>query len=251
MQMKNWILAVSAMTAITACGNEPTPVVTESSNEVAKDIFSSSSESALSESSGALGEGHVEVLEVLHADRYDYLRVAESNGKEYWLAARSGEFTVGTEYHYHDGLYKTDYYSTEFNRTFDEIYLVAAIHPVSAGEGNARELPANHPPVQVQESVQQPEGSISIAEVVRQAESLQGTEVQVTGKVVKVNPHIMNRNWVHLQDGSKDDYDFVVTTTTDIPTGHVVTLKGVLSVNRDFGAGYTYAIILENATIVR
>ncbi|NVK28068.1 MAG: SH3-like domain-containing protein [Flavobacteriia bacterium] len=242
------VIAVQ-ISLLVACGNEPKEVSTSEASVRAQEVFSSGSGTHAESSEAALGNGHVKVLEVLNASRYDYLKVAESSGKEYWLAARSGDFQVGTEYHYHDGLYKTNYYSTEFDRTFEEIYLVSGIHPVNGTENH--EMPANHPPVKVNTPIEQPEGSTEIAEVVRNAESLAGKEVQVTGKVTKVNPHIMSRNWVHLQDGSMDSYDFVVTTSEDIPVGHTVTLKGVLSIDKDFGAGYTYDIILENASLVR
>ncbi len=243
-----------AVFGLIACSNEPKPVVVdEGVGRAAQEVFSTGDNSSTPQgSSGNLGNGHVKVLEVLESDRYDYLKVSESNGKEYWLAARSGDFTVGEEYHYHDGLYKTNYYSTEFDRTFEEIYLVAAIHPVDQRHNASSELPSGHPPVSSSEEIQEiPEGSTSIAEVVRNASSLNGQDVQVTGEVTKVNPHIMNRNWVHLKDGSMDGYDFVLTTTEDIPVGHVVTLKGVLHTDKDFGAGYTYDIIVENASLVR
>lgn len=247
-------LSVLSFPLLFSCGNEPTQVVVDDANQAAQQIFATgggeSSTVAVNHTPSELGQGHVKVLEVLNASRYDYLRVSESNGKEYWLAARSGDYTVGAEYHYHDGLYKTNYHSTEFDRTFDEIYLVSGIHPVDGAENTS--LSANHPPVPTQSAqVERPAESMTIAEVVRKAEELNGQEVQVTGKVIKVNPHIMNRNWIHLQDGSMDSFDFVVTTTEDIPAEHTVTLKGTLHTNRDFGAGYTYDIILENASVIR
>jgi hypothetical protein len=61
----------------------------------------------------------------------------------------------------------------------------------------------------------------------------------------------MNRNWIHLQDGSRNAFDFVVTTAQPLPVGHTVTLEGVLSVDRDFGAGYKYDVILENGQTIR
>ncbi len=61
----------------------------------------------------------------------------------------------------------------------------------------------------------------------------------------------MSRNWIHLQDGSKDDFDMVITTNTFVPEGKQITIRAVVSLNRDFGAGYKYDLILENGTLVQ
>ncbi|MCB0471462.1 MAG: hypothetical protein KDC56_00225, partial [Flavobacteriaceae bacterium] len=62
---------------------------------------------------------------------------------------------------------------------------------------------------------------------------------------------IMDRNWIHLRDGSKDDYDLVITSTEFVPEGTVVTMKGVVTLNKDFGAGYSYDLILENGSVIK
>jgi hypothetical protein len=61
----------------------------------------------------------------------------------------------------------------------------------------------------------------------------------------------MERNWVHIQDGSMDDYDFVFTTQQAIPEGAIITVKGKVSLDRDFGAGYRYDLIVEDAVLAK
>ena len=73
------------------------------------------------------------------------------------------------------------------------------------------------------------------------------------GKVVKYTPEVMGKNWIHLRDGSgsrasKDD-DITVTTTSAAAIGDVIVVKGVVKTNRDFGAGYTYPVIIEDAKV--
>jgi hypothetical protein len=63
----------------------------------------------------------------------------------------------------------------------------------------------------------------------------------------------MSKNWVHLQDGSGDkitgNYDLVLTSK-DLPkNGDIVIVSGVLSNNKDFGGGYKYKVIIENADV--
>ena len=77
--------------------------------------------------------------------------------------------------------------------------------------------------------------------------------VSVRGTVVKVNIGILDRNWIHIQDGSgaaaSKDNDLTITTDAPAEVGDVITASGVLGTNRDFGAGYAYDAILEKANI--
>ena len=95
----------------------------------------------------------------------------------------------------------------------------------------------------------------TIAEVFAQRASLKDAPVEVRGQVVKFLPGIMGRNWLHLRDGSgsreRADDDLTVTTTQGAAVGDVVLVSGKLGVERDFGAGYTYSVIVEDASLSR
>ncbi len=95
--------------------------------------------------------------------------------------------------------------------------------------------------------------SYSVAECFEQAKELNSKTIRVRGKVMKVSRMIMGKNWVHIQDGTgnplNNQHDLVVTTEEEPADGTVVTVEGVLSANRDFGAGYKYEVIIENARV--
>jgi hypothetical protein len=95
--------------------------------------------------------------------------------------------------------------------------------------------------------------SYSVAECFEQAKDLNSKTVRVRGKVMKISRMIMGKNWVHIQDGTgnplNNQHDLVVTTEEDPAEGTVVTVEGALSANRDFGAGYKYEVIIENAKV--
>ena len=95
--------------------------------------------------------------------------------------------------------------------------------------------------------------AVNVAETYEKAEKLDKKTVVVRGKVVKVSKGIMGKNWVHLRDGSGDSEkgtNNLVVTTQDVPkVGDVVTAKGILSKDKDFGAGYKYKVIVEEATV--
>ena len=93
----------------------------------------------------------------------------------------------------------------------------------------------------------------SVSETYEKAGKLDKKPVVVRGKVVKVSTGIMGKNWVHLRDGSGDSgkgTNNLVVTTQDVPkVGDVVTAKGILYKDKDFGAGYKYKVIVEEATV--
>jgi len=98
------------------------------------------------------------------------------------------------------------------------------------------------------------DNSYTVSEIFSQAQQLQGQKVRVRGQVMKVSPNIMGRHWIHLQDGTGDamqnSHDLVFTSQELVEEGSVVTLEGVLAADKDFGAGYKYAAIVEQAVII-
>ena len=91
----------------------------------------------------------------------------------------------------------------------------------------------------------------TIEAVYKDKAKLDGKQVTVKGKVVKVNNAIMGRNFLHIQDGTggKDNNDRSVTSTQTAKVGDAVTVSGKVTLNKDFGAGYMYPLIVEEATI--
>ncbi|MDX2415239.1 MAG: hypothetical protein QNK33_08605 [Bacteroidales bacterium] len=92
---------------------------------------------------------------------------------------------------------------------------------------------------------------MTIAELYDGAEKYKDKEVIIRGQVVKVNMDIMDRNWVHLMDGTKagDKSDLTFTTKEVLKVGDTVTFKGILAIDKEFGAGYVYPLIVEGATL--
>lgn len=91
----------------------------------------------------------------------------------------------------------------------------------------------------------------SVASIYQNKATLAGKTVSAQGKVVKVNNGIMNRNFVHVQDGTGDasSNNLVVTSKQTANVGDQVTISGTVVVNREFGAGYSYPLLIEDATV--
>lgn len=81
--------------------------------------------------------------------------------------------------------------------------------------------------------------------------ALAGKTISAQGKVVKVNNGIMGRNFVHIQDGTGDatSNNLIVTSKQTASVGDQVTISGTVVVNRDFGSGYSYPLLIEEASI--
>lgn len=106
-------------------------------------------------------------------------------------------------------------------------------------------------PGKISDSVEPCQGCIKISELLAKKKDYKGKEVKVTGKVVKFNAGIMERNWVHIQDGSESDgeFDLTITTMASVAVGDIVTFTGKITLEKDFGYGYFYDILMEDGVL--
>ena len=89
------------------------------------------------------------------------------------------------------------------------------------------------------------------AATAKTVEALNVEKVKLKGKVVKVNNNIMKKNFLHIQDGTGKEgtNDVTVTSAQTANEGDMVTVVGKVMLDRDFGSGYTYPLIIEDAVI--
>jgi hypothetical protein len=195
----------------------------------------------------------VQVQEVIQGQSYTYLKVKEE-GTLFWVAISKSEMEVGETIAFKNPLEMRNFTSKELTRTFEVIYFVGRIEkesPSSVGE----ETPHSHQPKPVVEtkavSIEPVEGGVSIGELFSNREAYAGKVVRVKGQVTKVNLSIMGKNWVHLQDGTGEpgSNDLLVTTQDKVALGDTVTFEGTIALNRDFGSGYAYELLMEEAKL--
>lgn len=207
------------------------------------------------------------VKDVLHVSEYSYLRVDE-NGTEKWLAAPLGQVEIDKTYYYEDAMEMKNFESKELGRTFETIYFVNGIRTTENADSKVPSMsqPANphsttaeaqnqgRPAVEKKAvAIEGDENTISIAELFGNREQYNNKTVRIKGEVTKYNPAIMNTNWVHLQDGTdfNGEYDLTVTTSEEVVVGDVVIMEGVVVLDKDFGAGYYYATMVEEGKVIR
>jgi hypothetical protein len=121
--------------------------------------------------------------------------------------------------------------------------------PVMAGQKSSGPVKTE----KINGEIQPCEGCVRISDLFSGKKSYDGKVIRITGKVTKFNAGIMGRNWVHLQDGSEfeGEYDLTVTTAGVATVGDVMTFEGKIALDKDFGYGYFYKIIMEDGVAAR
>ena len=228
------------------------------------------------------------ILERLDAPPYSYLKLQTAQG-EAWAAVPKTDAGAGTEVTIEGAMPMQGFESKTLNRKFDVVYFgtlagAGAAPAAMPGQGamggatgggmggamgggamggmapNPQDMAAQHAaaaagPADVGDvKVAKAPGADArtIAEIYSQRSALKEKPVTLRGKVVKYNEGIMSRNWVHLRDGTGTqgkDNDITVTTSDKTAVGDVVVVKGTVRLDKDFGAGYAYPVIIEDAKL--
>lgn len=218
----------------------------------------------------AAAEGNTgTVLETMNSGGYTYVHL-DMGDKQVWAAGPTVEgIEVGQKVGFSGAMEMRNFTAKSLDRTFETILFVGALtkdgEKAAGGSGMGMGggmggMPKSDEPISGTktklenahiEGVEKAAGGYTVSEIYAQADKLAGKEVTLRGQVVKYSPGIMGKNWLHIQDGSGDDNTSDLTVTTDghAQVGDLVLVKGPLSVDKDFGAGYKYHVIVEGATV--
>ncbi len=206
-----------------------------------------------------------EVLEVKDVESYTYLRLKTAQG-ETWAAVPTAQVKKGAKVTVENAMVMNNFESKALKKTFPTIVFgVLGTGKGAAPQGaQASAQPAANPHALPGKRVEAPDAKVpkatganayTVAEIMTKPAALKDKPVVVRGKVVKYNPGIMGKNWIHLRDGSgsaaDQTNDVLVTTTEDAKLGDILTAKGVVRTDKDFGAGYSYKALVEEAKLQR
>ena len=198
-----------------------------------------------------------EVLEIADVDAYTYLRLKTKDG-ETWAAVSKTPVKKGAAVTIENSMVMTNFESKGMKRTFQKIVfgnLVGGGAAAPAGDMATAHSGAGKAPEVVDVKVPKASGADArtVGEIMTKSAQMKDKNVVVRGKVVKYNAGIMGKNWIHLRDGSgaaaDNTNDLLVTTTAETKVGDVVVAKGVVHLDRDFGMGYAYKVLVEDATL--
>lgn len=200
-----------------------------------------------------------EVLEVKDVESYTYLRLKTKDG-ETWAAVSRAPVRKGAQVTIVNPMVMNNFESKSLKKTFPTILFGTLGNAGGSAPPAGKDMAAAHSGM-----VKTPDaGDIhvpkasganarTVAEIITKGAELKDKPVLVRGKVVKYTPGIMGKNWIHLRDGSgsaaDNTNDIIVTTTNQAKTGDIVTAKGIVRTDKDFGSGYAYKLLIEEATL--
>ena len=200
------------------------------------------------------------VLETMNNGGYSYIYLQKKNGDKVWVAVTEIPVKVGSLMNVKPGMVMTDFESKGLKRTFASIIFSdgpletkpnSVATPAKNSPGDKGHAAAKEQKISVVKATGP--NAITVAEAFKNSAKLDKKNVVVRGQVVKVSVNIMKKNWIHIQDGtgSKNKRtDTLVCTSLDMMgVGDVVTVSGILAKDRDFGSGYHYTTIVENAKL--
>ena len=200
-----------------------------------------------------------EVLEVREVESYTYLRLKTGNG-ETWAAVSKAPVKKGAKVTIENAMVMNNFESKVLKRKFDSIVFGtlagtttgAAAAGGAMGAGHALAPKADYAGDVKVAKAAGPEGR-TVAEVITKSAGLKDKAVQIRGRVVKYSSGIMGKNWIHLRDGSgsaaDNSNDLLVTSTDQTKVGDVILVKGKVRTDKDFGSGYSYKVLVEDATL--
>ena len=207
------------------------------------------------------------VLETMDSGGYTYV-LLDTGETEEWHAAQQSTVSVGDVVQTSRGMAMQQFNSKTLDRTFEVIYFSGALENLSATstmpEGHpTTALPPGHPTMPAESDVADEipadtavaavEEGKDIAWVYANKDSLTGQPVSLRGKVVKYNANILGTNFLHIQDGSGDmadgSNDIIVTSQTEVSVGDTVVATGNIVLDKDFGAGYSFPVLIEDASV--
>jgi hypothetical protein len=222
-------------------------------------------------------------VEKQDASIYTYVRLDDGAGNEIWAAVPQTQLEIGEEISLKGGAVMTNFNSKTLNRTFESIIFASGLvrgsenktvrtagganggsssavqsevgsHGMSSqSSGGSTRAIVPFTGVKVEKSTAQ--NGYTVGELFAEAVNLNEQKVTVKGRVVKISPNIMGKNWLHIQDGTGDPatntHDLVVTSSAVVEKGAILSLEGVLAADKDFGFGYRYDVLIEDAVVVK
>ena len=219
------------------------------------------------------------VVETMNSGGYTYVQV-DDGSKKIWAAAPQFSVAVGDKVVVPEGMPMENFQSKTLGRTFDVVYFVPEVHVLGGkaagnaagaglaanGQADKDQMAAAHAAAGVTahgtgaakaaaavdlSNITKADGGQTVAELFANKAALAGKDVAVRGRVVKFTPDVMNKNWLHVQDGtgSTGSNDLTISTNATAAVGNMVLVRGKLTADRDLGAGYHYDVIIEDGSV--
>lgn len=195
------------------------------------------------------------VTEIINAAGYTYVEV-DTDKKKVWAAGPKTSLTIGDMVAFSTGMPMENFHSTAMDRDFPIIYFIGGFitDKDNKATNNASIALPHRQNRQKQEKlvvkdIGKVKGGNTIAEIYTDKQKFNGKTIRVRGQVTKFTPEVMGKNWVHIRDSSTLD-DLSITTDSTVAINDIVVLEGKIELDKNYGYGYEYPLIMESARII-
>lgn len=196
------------------------------------------------------------VTETIEAAGYTYAEVDTGKGTV-WAAGPPTPLELGDVITFTTAMPMKNFHSNSMQRDFPLIYFVNRfITDKASPTGTTTSMDSPHgkiqpaPAAKAVEGIDKVQGGNTIAEVYTDKQTLNGKAIRVRGQVTKFTANVMGKNWLHIRDSSTLN-DLTITTDSTVAVDAVVVIEGTLALNKDFGSGYVYPLIVEDAQVTK
>ena len=199
---------------------------------------------------------HGKVTEILNVTGYTYAEV-DTGKKKVWAAGPTTPLKIGDMISFSSNMPMENFHSKSMKRDFSIIYFIGQFNTdKETPETKLTSTVSAHDQIK-QKQINKPVEGINklkdgktIAEIITHKHNLNGKSVRLRGQVTKFTANIMGKNWLHVRDSSTPD-DLTITTDGTATIGDIIIIEGTVIEDKDYGFGYFYPVILENAKITK
>lgn len=192
------------------------------------------------------------VRDIINVKGYTYAEI-DTGSEIFWTAGPTTALNRGDIVSFSTQMPMENFHSESMNRDFPLIYFISQFKLDTDIEASSTK-PLPHPKTQqlkeYLKGVDKIDGGKNIAEIHLEKEALEGKPVHIRGQVTRFSADILGKNWLHIQDSSSLD-DLTITTDNTAAVGDIVIIDGTLDLNKDFGHGYVFPLIVQNATVIK
>lgn len=191
------------------------------------------------------------VTETMDASGYTYVEL-DTGSEKIWGAAPTTAINVGDHIEFSTDMPMRNFHSKSLNRTFPELYFaprfISNLNNMTSGIATTPKNIKSKPSIPALKEIAKAKDGYTIADIYNDKSNLVGKTIKVRGQVTRFTTNVMNKNWLHIIDGS-GEHDLTITTTNTVAIDDVVVISGKLALDKDFGYGYIYPLIVEQALI--
>jgi len=209
-----------------------------------------------------LPEGTSKIIakEFMNASNFTYI-LGDVNGKEQWIAVNQMSVEKGDVFYFTDAMEMKNFESKTLKRTFESVLFVNNISKKIIDKTKVQAQPIKTKRTVTEATVAEKINVVPLSDgqtiktIIENKGKFKNKTVKIRGVVTKFNGGIMGKNWLHIQDGTSSGtssgttVDITLTSDKSANIGETVIIEGILTLDKDFGSGYFYDVIIEDATV--